>query len=203
MSHEEDQVVAALADLCKRYGVTTLIQVGAGDGYEAYRVKETTGCRAICIEADGRHPQAYQCLRSGMTLEYHRALIGATDCVMPFYTHPTPDLSGQFPRGDNGEERHDLPQQRLDTFCATWGIVPDALVIDTEGSSMDVLEGCGALLDGLKIVYAEVQNYEMRPGIRPVGQVDALLSAHGMTQHRTLPSYAVGAAQYNMTWVRQ
>ena len=121
---------------------------------------------------------------------------------MPFYLHQNTGLSGHFPRGDSDSEICVLAQHvRLDHFCGIRYIEPDALIIDTEGSTMEALEGCGFILDNLKVVYAECQTQEIRPGIRLLPEVDKLLVAHGMTQHEGLPSYDVGS-QGNYTWIR-
>ena len=194
-AHEDPHVVNALSSLCEDLGVTTLVQVGAGDGYEADFIRASIGCRAVCIEGDSRQKAIVD------DLEYHYTVIGATDGTMPFYQHPTPDLSGHFPRADLNEKMIEVEQQRLDTFCGGLDIVPDALIIDTEGSTMEVLEGCGGLIDGLKVVYAECQTVETRIGIRLLDEVDDFLAARGMTQHEGLPTYD-GGAQGNWTWVR-
>jgi hypothetical protein len=196
MSHENKNVVAALADLCRELGVKTLIQVGSGDGYESYTVAKETGCRAIAI--DGNRGT----VAVSPDLEFHNIVIGSSDCHTVFYEHSNKELSSQIPRGAN-EFSVVTPLQRLDTFCGVrCGLRPDGLIIDTEGTTMDVLEGCGDLLDEMKIVYAECQTSETRPGIRLLSEVDSLLVARGMTQHEGPPSYTVGP-QGNYTWIRR
>lgn len=194
MSHEEPKVVAALIDLCKAREVQLLIQVGAEDGYEAAMVQNATQCRAIAIEGN---PALISC---SPWIDYHHMIIGATNGITTFYIHKDTGLSGHFPRGQ-GEMKIEAPQQRLDTFCSIRGIQPDGLIIDTEGSTMEVLEGCDLLLANVNVVYAEVQLEEIRPGIRLIGEVDKLLSTFGLTQHQAMPSYGAGG-QMNMTWVR-
>lgn len=196
MSREESHVVTALAALCKLLNIKCAVQIGAWDGYEVEVVRSTVPCRGVAIEGDTRS------VPCSPGLEYHYALIGATNCVMDFYLHPNAELSGQFPRGENSEEKVRLQQHRLDTFCEALGIKPDALIIDTEGSTLDVLEGCGAMLDSVNLVYAECQTYVMRPGIRPLADVDAFLAVRGLTRHHGLPSYSAGS-QGNYTWARQ
>jgi len=195
--HEAGDVVDALSDLCAKMKVKTLVHVGAGDGYEAFTVAERTDCRAIAIDGDTRM-QPFS-----PKLEFHHILIGATDCEMPFYVNPKECLSSPLPRGTKNEKSIGVQQQRLDTFCARRGnLMPDGLIIDTEGTSLDVLEGCGDLLDNMKIIYAEVQTNIDRPGMRLVREVDSLLVGRGMEGHGGPPSYNVGS-QGNMTWVRK
>ena len=196
MSAEEPHVISALIGLCKQHNIKTLVQVGAEDGYEADEIRKATECRTVCIDAD------YKCVPVNNAIEWHYQMIGATDGPADFYTNVSIGLSSPYQRGnDHGEEKKEQQQMRLDTFCAEHGITPDALIIDTEGSTLDVLEGCGDLLNGVKMIYAEIQAYAIRPGIRPVSDVDALLLPLGFTHHRGLPSYD-GGAQSNLTWVK-
>lgn len=198
-SHESQETIDSLKDLCEVHGVTCLIQVGAEDGYESACISSAIGCVAIAIEGDSRHKPL------DPDLEFHTVLIGATNCTMPFYINRQDGLSTQIKRDDNKETTHNLRQYRLDTFCAIHDIEPDALIIDTEGTTLDVLEGCGGLLDDIRVIYAECQTTEMRPGIRMVGEVDKFLTARGFSQHSDPPSYwnDETQAQGNYTWVRK
>lgn len=199
MTHEQDHVVGALVDLCRAHNVKCVLQVGAGDGYEADCIRGAIGCRAVAVDGDSRS------VPYSPSLEFHRSLIGATNCVTAFFTSPdNPELSTEIVRGEDfpHQTRHELMQRRVDTLCDYHGIRPDALIIDTEGTALDVLEGCGdAILSGLKVVYAEVQHPPLRGGMRIAEEVDAFLLSRGMVKHNALPSYGAGS-QSNWTWVR-
>lgn len=195
MSCEELSTVNALIDLCTQLKVTCVVQVGAEDGYEAYKLKQATGCRAIAIDPDP------SCAPISTKIEYHEVLIGSKDKVSNFYWNRIPGLSSPIRRGDAREIKLNLPQSRLDTFCTRFSIEPDALIIDTEGTTLDVLEGCGDLLDNVKLIYAECQTVVLRPGMRLVSEVDAFLTARGFVQHAGLPAYSV-EGQGNYTWIR-
>lgn len=198
MSREDNKIVHSLIDLCKQRRIQCCIQIGAEDGYEVNMIRETLQCRGIAIEGDTR------CKSMSQFLEYHHLVIGATNCMTEFYVHKNAGLSSTFPRKQD-ETKVMSQQYRLDTFCENrGGIHPDALIIDTEGSAMDVLEGCGELLDGVNVVYSECQQKELRPGIRLAGEIETLLAVHGMTRHHGPPSYwdADNFNQGNYTWVR-
>lgn len=195
MSQEEDHVISALVGLCKQLDVRCAVQIGAFDGSEVAAIQVATGCHAIAIEGNSL------CKPISSDIEWHNVVIGATDGSTVFYLHPTHELSGQFPRGDGGELAISCEQMRLDTFCRERNLEPDALIIDTEGTGLDVLEGCGLLLDNVKLVYIELQNAVLRPGIRLRKETETLLEAHGLTEHKGLPSYDVGG-QGNYTWTR-
>lgn len=195
MSRERNDIAYSLAALCQKMQISCVVQVGAEDGFEADCIREATGCRAVAIDADPKS------VKMSPWLEAHETLIGASHTVMDFYVHKVDGLSSQFTREDGAEEKVAMPQQRLDYFCQQHGIEPDALIIDTEGTTLDVLEGCGALLDNVRLIYAEVQTSVIRPGMRLLPEVEAFLSARGFVRREGRPSYHEGP-QGNYTWVR-
>ena len=188
MSREEEHVVEALVALCVQLKVTCVVQVGAEDGYEANAILLETGCRAVCIDPDPK------CRPVSPDLEFHEVVIGARNSVTDFYIHHERGLSGQLRRGDGNEITLTMPQVQLWTFCQNHSIVPDALIIDTEGTTLDVLAGAGELLESVNVVYAECQTYNVKA-------IDTVLSAFGLVQRAGLPSYDCGS-QGNYTWVR-
>lgn len=180
--------------MCKQREVKCLVQVGAGDGYEADAIREATGCRAICIDADPKSAPASK------SIEWHYTMIGATDCTTSFYVNANLGLSTPITRG-GGEEELKLYQRRLDTFCKYHDIRPDALIVDTEGGDLAVIEGCGDLLDGVKLIYTEQQTHTLRPGMRLLKETEEFLSARGFTRHNELPTYDAGG-QGNYTFTK-
>lgn len=197
MSREEPHIVASLIDLCRKLDIKCVVQVGAQDGFEAAEIAHAIACRAVAIEADSR------CSDHKVSgVEYHVALIGADDCdAEKFYRHESHGLSSKIPRGVNGEELLAMPQRRLDTFCRELDIIPDALIIDTEGTCMDVLLGATGVLGGIKLVYAEVQTREDRKGVSLLPAVDAWMAERGFVKRDGHPAYSV-EAQGNFTYVR-
>lgn len=194
MTCEHADVCRSLADICRKMAVSCVVQVGAEDGHEASYLAQTLGCRSIAIEANAG-------VSSSPGIEYHVSVIGATNGPTTFYRHSNGALSGHFPRGSE-EVAERRWMQRLDAFCGDNLIAPDALIIDTEGSTLEVLEGATGILGGVKVIYAEVQDYPIREGIRPFPLVDAFLAARGFTAHDAAPTYGKGDAQWNQTWVR-
>lgn len=195
MSREEPHIVFALVDLCKQLGVRCVVQVGAEDGYEAEEIRKATGCQAVCFEPDPK------CAPVSLGLGWHPIMIGATDCMTNFYVHVTRGLSSQISRAGGLEEKVEMQQRRLDTFCLENGIAPDVLLVDTEGTTLDVLEGAGALLDAVRLVYAECQTHEIRLGMRLLPEVAAFLAAREFVQRTGAPAYDAGG-QGNYCWVR-
>lgn len=190
MSREHDDICAALSALCKKAGVKTLVQVGAEDGYEAWYVQDDIGCRAIAIEAD------YKCEPCSPAIEWHRLMIGRSDKRAEFNVCAIAGLSSAVPRNHGYETRLVHRQQmRLDTFCKLYRIEPEAIIVDTEGTVIDVLVGAGDILNTLKLAYLEVATDNS-------GDVDAIMSKAGMRRHMSTPTYESGD-QANVTWVRK
>lgn len=199
MAHEFPDVITALTNLCRQYRVRCIVQVGAEDGWEAAEVARRLGdCRAVAIDAD---PGSGPHVSGGM--EWHQMLIGATDSPQqPFYVHKERGLSSQLMRSDGKEERVLMPQRRLDTFCREQDhLAPDCLIIDTEGTTLDVLEGAGDLLSGVRVIYAEVSHDTSRGNRAMADAVDGHLVARGFARREDAPSYCAGS-QSNWTWVR-
>ena len=196
MSHEEVAVVHALTNLCIRMEIKCLVQVGAGDGHEAYTVQQICNCTSVAIEGNpGATPMSSE-------IEFHNAVIGESNRLADFYIHEDEGLSGCLPRRDGREKHIVCPQYRLDTFCDYHRRTPDALIIDTEGTTMEVLSGSSNLMRGVKLIYAECQHVMYRPKVSMIEDVRNLLSGWDFVEHVGLPSYLAGP-QGNYTWIRE
>ena len=194
MSSESPDVITALISLCRQYNVRTVLQVGAEDGYEADCIRRELRCRAVCIEPDTR------CGPTSHLLEWHEVLIGDSDDVTDFYLHKMPGLSSKISRKDGKETLAAVPQMRLDKFCRLHAVKPDCLIVDCEGTTLEVLRSAGPMLQYVAIVYAEVNHDDTR-GPRNVEDVQALLESFGLRKHDWAPSYSAGC-QSNHTYVR-
>ncbi len=186
--HESEEVVRALV---KAFGkVRTVIDVGCGDGYE---VSQVDADRRIGIDANPDTPRLFT------NVEYFTTAIGASNCRGTLYAADVPGCSSLMNRGG---ATLITPIERLDTFCDRNDICDvDALIIDTEGTTFDVLEGAGELLESIRYIYAEVQLVHLYP--TPMFQeVDTRLKLWGFSRVDNLPSYT-GEVQANYLWIRQ
>lgn len=190
MACEEQHVVDSLIDLMRCYRIKHLVDVGSESGMESITISNATGCSVTMIEGNPDVAAMYPWVTN--------AVIGATSGPSTFYGANQPGLSSLFNRG--GKE-FSVNVIRLDSFCADRGISPDALIIDTEGTTYDVLLGAGDLLNSVRVIYAEVQNIPLYPGGKLANDVDSLLSNIGFQKRPGLPSYDAGV-QSNITWVR-
>ena len=193
MSSESPDVITALIKLCREYAVRTVLQVGAEDGYEADCIRRELGCRAVCIEPDVR------CGPVSHLLEGHEVLIGDGDEVAEFYLNSSPGLSSKVQRRSN-ETLARIPQMRLDAFCRRHEVKPDCLIVDCEGTTLEVLQSAGPMLGFVAVVYCEVNHDDSR-GQRNDADVQALLESFGLRRHEGAPSYRANG-QSNYTFVR-
>lgn len=73
---------------------------------------------------------------------------------------------------------------------------PKLLVMDCEGSELDVLRGFGNLLDGVSWVIAEVSKVARGPGACTYREVDAFLKSYGF---RFIASTLAGSSRLSLT----
>ena len=194
MSSESPEVITVLIKLCREYAVHTVLQVGAEDGYEADCIRRELGCRAVCIEPDTR------CGPVSHLLEWHEVLIGDSNDVTDFYLHTAPGLSSRISRKDGKETLARVPQMRLDKFCRRHDVKPDLLIIDCEGTTLEVLQSAGPMLSFISIVYCEVQHDDSH-GPRNDSDVYAYLETFGLRKRDGAPAYSAGS-QSNWCFVR-
>jgi FkbM family methyltransferase len=196
VSHEEESVVRALIDLAEEYEITCVMQVGAEDGYEADRIRSETGALAICIDGD---PKVTSC---STNIIFYRCLVGDEDKMVDFWVHEQSGLSSKIARKDSCEQHVVLEQYRIDSICKTHDIKPDMLIVDTEGTTLEVLRGAGDILNRIRVIYAEVQTREIRPGVSLLPSVDAFLVERGFKRREGIPEY-MSEGQGNFTWVKE
>ena len=93
-----------------------------------------------------------------------------------------------------------VPCCRLDTFCETNKILGvDVIKIDVEGCSYEVLEGCGKLLQDIKIMHIETEGVEYFKGQKLQGDVFDFLTKNGFRMLKM--SYAPNIDQHDSVWV--
>lgn len=93
----------------------------------------------------------------------------------------------------------------LPSLLAAEGIDPsayDALVVDTQGADLLVLQGAEPLLDGFGYVQVEAPDFEAYRGCGLVTDIDALLAAHGFAEiaRRTIGRHPSGGRYYDLLY---
>lgn len=124
-------------------------------------------------------------------------LAGGSTSLLPMGTH-----TELYPR-ITVEQVVQIVTQRFDSLVLTRGINLDGidfLNIDVQGTELDVLKGCGLLLQRFAGVYVEVNFEQVYRGCCEVEQIDSYLRGHGYRNLKTVaPERAWGDALYVRT----
>ena len=190
MPREHEEVIESLHS--KLVGVRTCIDVGSGDGYELSRLE----CqRKIAIDA---HPEMV-CGFPG--IEFWNLGIAEVSGKAEFWHGP---MWGCSSLNDRGGTKYEIDVMTLDEFIDSHKLTDvDALIIDTEGTTWQVLQGAKKLLETVKYVYAEVQLVELyrNPQCRLIDEVTEFLKKFSLHATQGLPTYNA-YPQANILYVR-
>ena len=190
MAHETkefaEEVAKAIAYYCPKSPI--VVNVGAEDGFEAAIIEaQVPGSIVYRFEpnrdTDGR---------------WYGLVVGATNGPTTFYRMGDTALSSTYNR--TGSEPEEREQIRLDTWAENSGIGwVDALFIDTEGSTLDVLVGAGDLLASTTFICAEVQETRLYGDNALVGEVEEYLGRFNLAR---VPGGYPGGQQWNRFYAR-
>lgn len=190
MAHETrefaEEIARAIVFHCPESPV--VVNVGAEDGFEAAIIEGSIPGSTVYRFEPNRGTEGL----------WYGLVVGATDGVATFYRMEDSALSSTYNRtGSIPEERE---QVRLDTWAKSADIPRiDALFIDTEGSTLDVLVGAGDLLDSVTFVCAEVQEVPLYGNHPLVPEVESYLASHGLSR---APGGYAGGQQWNRFYAR-
>ncbi len=192
---EDEWFVRQVADECRRLfgGPFVFVQVGALGAEEGLMVGQIAGASVTCYEAHPVRAKEYMAEPRMSVLTYSSLAIGVENADSIFYSGPGTGCSSLINRG--GETFH-VKQARLDSLHGQI----DALLIDTEGTTMEVLVGAGDLLARTALVVAEVQLTDLYPGHARGPEVSEYLAGYGLKRNEAL-GYSVGS-QANWFWSR-
>lgn len=92
-----------------------------------------------------------------------------------------------------------LAEQRIDP------VEYDALVMDTQGSELLVLEGAAPLLPGFKYIQTEVADFEAYKGCCQLADIESFLARHdyGEMARRSIARHPNGGCYYDIVYRRE
>lgn len=184
-----ESVAKAIAYYCPANPIVA--NVGADNGFEAGVIEELVPGAIVyrfepCGGADDTRPR------------WNNLVIGATDGPVTFYRMGDTALSSTYNRGGSTPEQRE--QVRLDTWARNNGLGRiDALFIDTEGSTLDVLAGAGDLLASVTFICAEVQTSKLYGDNALVSEVEEYLGRFNLVR---VPGGYPGGQQENRFYAR-
>jgi len=124
----------------------------------------------------------------GPDVEIHGVALAASDSQAHFYVTSKTDSSSLLEPGEGQRDAYgvelasgqQVEVRRMDHILSPEQIVRPAIMkIDVQGAELEVLRGCGALLDSLDYIYLEGSFVELYKGQALITEIVMFLGAHG------------------------
>lgn len=202
--------MSEFADIVLRYvprgQIRLVMDIGAADGGDTLALKRLfPDARVIAVEG---LPTNFQRHLSWLTeVEAYCAVIGSREAEAPFFEKSVAGVHGLYERESDDTVRvHTVRVETLESFCRRVGVEAiDVLKVDVEGGTLDVLEGCGALVDGLKALHVESEAVPFFRGQRLDQAVTRFLSERGFRmvyrEGRQGVTGQIVGQQYDSVWI--
>jgi len=155
--------ILEFTDLIKSFGIVprTILEIGSMDGVDAKEMKKIFPCsKVMAIEALPDNYNKY--LKTLEEIETFNIIISDYDGISKFHKKNINGIHSIYNRGDNyGTKILSLPCCKLDTFCKDNNIKGlDAIKIDVEGATYEVLVGGKNVLKNVSILHIETESYQ-------------------------------------------
>ena len=186
--------------------IAVVMDLGAMDGGDTLALRRAfASARVIAVEGLRSNYDQYLSWLPG--IEAHCAVIGRQDSAASFFEKSVNGVHGLYERETNDTVGvHTVSVETLASFCRRIGVESiDVIKIDVEGGTLDVLEGMGPLVEGLKALHVETEAVPFFRGQRLDPEVTAFLSQRGFEMIRRVgregtTGHVVGQ-QYDSIWI--
>ena len=149
-------------NLMKPFDPKIIMEIGSLNGADSILFKKSfPDSRVITIEGLPANYSLY--LKNFFTnIETYNLVINSYDGVVDYFEKDVNGIHGIYDRGSEyGTKKLSLPCMRIDSFCNVNNInYIDAVKIDVEGATLEVLESFGDILKTVKIMHIETEDYE-------------------------------------------
>jgi FkbM family methyltransferase len=178
--------------------VKTVLEIGSRDAKDALKLSEHYKCHVYAFECNphvlenckkniGRNPNVtlvpYAVWNRSEFIDFYAMVKTAG-------VDYNPGASSCFPVSKSGyhgtfvQEKVTVKAVRLDDWLSSQKISQiDLLCMDAQGAAMNVLEGLGSYLAGVKYIITEMEHKTIYEGEVLRDQVDAYLEANGFTMY--------------------
>lgn len=83
-------------------------------------------------------------------------------------------------------EKVTLDVKTVDTYCREFNYKPDILMLDTQGSEYEILEGAKETLKNVNGIILEWSSDELYEGMKQLSEIEKLLNSHGFVMKEKL-----------------
>ena len=183
--------------------IKTIVEIGALDAQDSQYFKKVFPTAMVyAIEALPDNYDKY--LKNLKDIVCINAVVSNVDSEITFYKKEINGIHSIYNRGNEyGSEVINLPSYRFETLAEMNGINSvDMLKLDVEGATIEVLEGMGDLLSGVKIMHLESESYPFFEGQKLHNEVVKYLEEKGFSLIE-LTSFPIqpGRLQYDSVWI--
>lgn len=195
--------VSKVKQMFKSDEIKTIVEIGALDAQDSQYFKKVFPAATVyAIEAlPDNHDKYLKDLKDVVCVN---AVVSDVDGEVAFYKKEINGIHSIFNRGNEyGNEVIKLPSYRFETLAEMNGINSvDMLKLDVEGATIEVLEGMGDLLSGVKIMHLESESYPFFEGQKLHNEVVKYLEGKGFSLLE-LTSFPIqpGRLQYDSVWI--
>lgn len=178
------ELVNLFVDIVCSSGCDTILEIGAHEGTFSRRIKERLPtARVIAFEANPLVFDSHKNSLAQAGVEYHNLLIGEAEGTAELRVPNRPDLTSRLSMGsirgfyvDHGEVVHSVKSIRLDEFLSNNASENIAIWMDVEGAVDAVLSGAQKTMSQVKLMYVEVEEYQLWPGQMLDHQIFSLIA---------------------------
>ncbi len=191
-------------DNFKKNDIKTIFEIGGLDGKDSLLFKkEFQNAEVYMFEA--LHENYMNCINKLKNIHVFNYVIFNRNGRIKFYKKNINGLHSVFDRGKKyGTKAIRLKCYRMDTVCKKLNIkCIDMLKIDVEGATLEVLKGLGKLLNTVKIMHIETEDYPFFKGQKLDNEVSKfLLTKRFKLIARTGFNPTQKGKQYDTVWIK-
>lgn len=180
--------------------IRMIVEVGSMDGKDAmYFRSEFSHAHVVAIE--GLKENYDKMIESNYPIECVFGAATNYNGTIQYHVKNINGIHGIFDRGQEyGKKTREVDCFRLDSMFV---VAPDMMKIDVEGATHEVLEGLGDLLQDVKIMHIETEDYPFFKGQKLHDEVAKLLDENGFAMIRQSRVRITQGHQFDSVWVNE
>ncbi len=185
--------------------INVIFEIGSLNARDALYLKSQYPNAAV-YAIEGLEDNYNKYLKDLTDITCFNYVIFETEGDIDYHKKKLNGIHGVFNRGDHfGTEIQKSKSYRMDTVCSMHNIPAiDVVKLDVEGASLEVLRSFGDVLDTVKIMHIETEDYEFFKGQRLHDDVVAFLTSKGFEMIDISGNDVEGRGnQYDSIWINK